>query len=154
MSDEEGGGGGESKSIEKVDQKPSPAPTPPALRADDDISLGASVDISPERQAAKFTWVARGLWAGVLLSVVVQMLVAYYPPTHGGTIISFLAMLQGGLLASAVMAGRLTDNRLELARTRKDLDRKAAECAKLQAEFVKNLKSSQAQLTKGKGKKR
>lgn len=62
-----------------------------------------------------------------------------------------LGVALGGFMGTAVMHGRLADNRAELARVRDELDRKAAEYSKLLPEVLRNPMSSKPR--RGGGKK-
>jgi hypothetical protein len=65
-------------------------------------------------------------------------------------IIWLLGVALGGFMGTAVMHGRLADNRAELARVRDELDRKAAEYSKLLPKVLQTPMSSKPKRVAGK----
>lgn len=94
---------------------------------------------------------ATGLWAAGLASFGLVILIASmtsFPEQRD--IIWLLGVALGGFMGTAVMHGRLADNRAELARVRDELDRKAAEYSKLLPKVLHNPMSSKPRRVAGK----
>ena len=121
----------------------------PALDASRaEIAAAASFEAAGKR----FRVAATGLWAAGLASFGLVVLIASmssFPEQRD--IVWLLGVALGGFMGTAVMHGRLADNRAELARVRDELDRKAAEYSKLLPKVLQNPMSSKPR--RGGGKK-
>jgi hypothetical protein len=104
-----------------------------------EITAAASIGAAGRR----FRVAATGLWAAGLASFGLLILIASmssFPEQRD--IMWLLGVALGGFMGTAVMHGRLADNRAELARVRDELDRKAAEYTKLLPQVLRNPMSS------------
>jgi hypothetical protein len=112
-----------------------------------EITAAASIGAAGRR----FRVAATGLWAAGLASFGLVILIASmtsFPEQRD--IIWLLGVALGGFMGTAVMHGRLADNRAELARVRDELDRKAAEYSKLLPKVLQNPMSSKPRRVGGK----
>jgi hypothetical protein len=112
-----------------------------------EITAAASIGAAGRR----FRVAATGLWAAGLASFGLVILIASmnsFPEQRD--IIWLLGVALGGFMGTAVMHGRLADNRAELARVRDELDRKAAEYSKLLPKVLQTPMSSKPKRVAGK----
>ena len=108
-------------------------------RQQDQITATGSVSAVGQR----FRFVASGLWAGAVVAFAATIFVAKMAPfPQKGDIMFLLGAGLGGIMATAVMHGRLADNRAELGRVREELDRKAKEYSQLLGKVLKHPRSS------------